>query len=219
MRTRPRSRAGFTLVELMTVVAIVAVMATIAIISLRSNRSSNDADAWANNVRNTVNFVRRRASATQTPYMIELTSTTMTWCQLSAANCAGGGTTCSATTNCTGINTTCEKGRTVTAGSDALTASWAAQADETMAVSGVASNFVAPTPTTISGTKQLFFGPYGSTDATCANVLVSPTGALNGFTVYVRAANNVPSATAQTQKRRKVAIYGPTGRPRIIDSW
>jgi hypothetical protein len=39
-----------------------------------------------------------------------------------------------------------------------------------------------------------------------------------GVTVYVKS-NNAAAATEDAERRRKIIVYGLSGRPRIIDSW
>lgn len=217
-----RRAAGFTLVELMTVVTIIGVIASIAVLSLRRSRSQNDADAWANTLRNVVNQARRRATATGTPYQVELTTTSVRWCQIPAASCsADAAPTCALAADCTGTGTTCEKGAITYAGTDALTDSWYASADVLFKYTGTTNSYAPPTHPALVGTKPLYFGPVGSVDDTCSDVMLSPPDPTKsaGFTIYVRAANNVPSATSETQKHRRIVIYGVTGRPRIVDQW
>lgn len=219
-----RRRRGFTLVELMTVVTIMAVVAAVAIISLRANRSELNADAWANVIRNVAIQARRRAVATGYPYMIEISGAAgalrdrVQWCQVDNANsnnrCASQAVSCASP--CGGSsNGPCEAGQLVFGGNDAMTDSWAAAADVLTAT----NTYTSPTKTTLgSATKQVFFGPRGTVDVVCANVL-SSTVTPSGFTAYVRASNAVATANSATQKRRRVVLLGVTGRPRIIDNW
>lgn len=191
-------RRGVTLVELMVVVAIIAVLATVATIGWHRLRASNDADAWANVVRNAVTFARRRATATGTPYLIELGQKTLAWCQVDAPTCAADGAlSCASATG--------ERANAVVAGSDAVTDAWAAVAD-VLALDGT---YAAPPKSTLAGTRDLFFGPNGSADLTCSHVLGATPVNATGFTIYLHA-----DAT-----RRRVVVYGATGRPRIIDNW
>ena len=191
-------RRGFTLVELMVVVVIVAVLASIAVVAWHRVHAADDADAWANVVRNAVTFARRRATATGTPYMIEVTPTTLAWCQVDAPTCAvDGALSCAATTG--------ERAGAVAAGSDAITDAYAAVAD----VIALDGTYVAAPKTTLAGTRDLFFGPNGSADLTCSHVLGATPINATGFTVYLHA----------DSKRRRVVVYGATGRPRIVDNW
>ena len=92
---RPR---GFSLVELMAVVALVGVIASLAVMSIKRSRSSDDADKWANLLRNTVNQVRRRAISTGSTYMIDLRANPnrLQWCQVvdTIGSCTTTTTTC-----------------------------------------------------------------------------------------------------------------------------
>jgi prepilin-type N-terminal cleavage/methylation domain-containing protein len=195
---RRRRRRGFTLVELMVVVAVIAVLASLAAVAWHRLRAANDADAWANVVRNAVTFARRRATATGTPYMIEATPTTLAWCQVDATTCASDGAlSCAAATG--------ERANPVSAGSDAVTDAYAGVAD-VLALDGT---YAAPAKTTLSGTRALFFGPNGSADLACSHVLGATPVNATGFTIYVHA----------DSKRRRVVVYGATGRPRIVDNW
>jgi prepilin-type N-terminal cleavage/methylation domain-containing protein len=195
---RLRRHRGFTLVELMVVVVIVAVLASAAVIAWHRVHAAGDADAWANVVRNAVTFARRRATATGTPYLIELTPTTLAWCQVDAPTCAADGAlSCAAATG--------ERASAVAAGSDAVTDAYAGVAD----VIALDGTYSAPAKTTLSGTRALFFGPNGSADLACSHVLGATPVNATGFTVYVHA----------DSKRRRVVVYGATGRTRIIDNW
>lgn len=217
-------RRGFTLVELMTVVTIIGVMAVIAIVSIRKDRSQNDADAWANQIRNTMIQARRRAVATGNPYMIEITGNTapttadkIQWCQVDLNDCKAT-QTMSCANPCNGKTTPCEVGQPIRSGIDAITDSWTAAAD----MLTYQNTYVGPTKTSLgNNTVQIFFGPKGIVDAStntpCLNALNSATG--SGFTAYVRANNKVATANSATEKHRRVVVLGSTGRPRIIDNW
>src|SRR6202035_3647068 len=121
LRAMKRTR-GFTLVELMLVVALTAVITALAIMAWSRSRAAHDVDAWANVVRNTVTVARRRATATGTPYLVELGATSLRWCQVDAPGCAADAALSCATA-------TGEKSQPVGAGSDALTDSYAGVAD------------------------------------------------------------------------------------------
>jgi hypothetical protein len=211
----------------MTVVAIIGVIAALAISAARRrDHSQGDVDAWTNNLRNTVNLLRRRATSTLTPYQLEVTPTTMRWCQIPIASCNGNNTVTCATvpTNCGQTrDQACEKGAPLSAGSDALVDSWANGADAlTQYTGGTANSYSALTPTPLAATKAIWFGPSGTVDGSqCSDVMVSTPApaSVPGFTFYLRAVNIVPNPTSAAQKRRRVVIYGLTGRPRIIDQW
>lgn len=189
---------GFTLVELMVVVVIVAVLASVAVVAWHRLHAANDADAWANVVRNAVTFARRRATATGTPYMVEVTPTTLAWCQVDASTCAADGALACATA-------TGERAAAVVAGSDAVTDALAGIPD-VLALDGT---YAPPAQTALAGTRNLFFGPNGSANLACSHVLGATPVNATGFTVYLHAGST----------RRRVVVYGATGRPRIVDNW
>jgi len=189
---------GVTLVELMVVVVIVAVLASLALVAWHRVHAADDADAWANVVRNAVTFARRRATATGTPYLIEVTPTTLAWCQIDAPTCAADGAlTCATATG--------ERAPAVAAGSDAVTDAFAGVAD-VLALDGT---YAPPAKSALAGTRALYFGPNGSADLTCSHVLGATPVNATGFTIYLHA----------DTKRRRVVVYGATGRPRIVDNW
>ena len=72
-----------------------------------------------------------------------------------------------------------------------------------------------PMPST--GGIQIYFGYNGTVDVDYTDVkcMSAPPA---GVTVYVKS-NNKAAATEDAERRRKVVVYGLSGRPRIIDSW
>lgn len=204
MTTR-RSR-GFTLVELMVVVALTTIIASLAIVSMRKSRSQGDADAWANTIRNLTNQVRRRAVATDSTYLLDIRRTQAQWCQC----------TSSATTACPNTDAGKENGGVVYAGADALTDSYAKAAD----IQLPGQTYGAQSRTSLSSATDIapvYFGPSGTASTTWADVQSGKLPA--GATLYVRAANATAGSDAESQKKRKVVIYGVSGRPRIVTNW
>jgi prepilin-type N-terminal cleavage/methylation domain-containing protein len=65
-----RSRAGFTLVEMMLVVAIVAIFAALAVPSWQRYQSNNQLRAAARSVSNAFSYARSRAVATGNRYVV-----------------------------------------------------------------------------------------------------------------------------------------------------
>lgn len=205
MTARVRRTRGFTLVELMVVVTLTTIIASLAIISLHKGRSEGDADAWANTIRNLANQARRRAAATDSTYLIDVRQRQAQWCQCTDAT----------TTKCPNTTTGKENGGVVYAGADAITDSYAKAAD----IQLPGQTFTAQTRTALGAgdTAPLYFGPTGTVSSTYA--AVQPGNLPAGVTVYVRAASKTPSSDSQSQKQRKVVIYGVSGRPRILDRW
>ena len=203
MTGRRRSR-GFTLVELMVVVTLTTVIASIAIVSMRKSRSEGDADAWANTIRNLVNQARRRAAATKSTYLLDIRQKQAQWCQC----------TDSSTVTCPNPTAGMENGGVVYAGADAITDSYSSPAD--IALPGQTYSAAARTAISTSGSALVYFGSTGTADNTYNGVKAGNVP--NGATIYVRA-SNATASDAQSQKRRKIVIYGISGRPRIADNW
>jgi prepilin-type N-terminal cleavage/methylation domain-containing protein len=208
---------GFSLVELMTVVTLIGIIASLAVMSIKRSRSSDDADKWANQIRNTVNIVRRRAISTGSTYMIDLRASPnrLQWCQVT--DTLGSCTT--ATTTCPNSGTGMENGVIVQSGTDAQTVSYFKGADLAMPNGTSSPTYTAATqvamPTT--GGIQIYFGNNGTVDMDYTDVKCM-TAPAAGVTIYVKS-NNKAAATEDAEKRRKVVVYGLSGRPRIIDSW
>ncbi len=215
-----RSRA-FTLVELMVVVALIGVIAAIAVVSMRRTRTTSDSDAWANTLRNMVAQARARAISTKQVYMIDLRATpkaTAQWCQVTQ----DASTTCSLVlpSGCPSPPTTCPNAATGAENGDIVYAPADATTDSTYNAPDIwqpGQTYATVSHPTTTVPDQIYFGPTGTVDATYLNV--SSLSGL-GFTIYVRATNNVVgTTTTQNQMRRRVVVYGPSGRGRIIDNW
>ncbi|MDB4965330.1 MAG: hypothetical protein JWN44_1019 [Myxococcales bacterium] len=209
---------GFTLVELMAVVTLVGIISSLAIMSIKRSRSSDDADKWANQIRNTINLVHRRAISTGSTYLIDLRAAPnnqLQWCQVT--DTLGSCTT--TTTTCPNSTTGMENGIVIRAGSDATTDSYYKGADLALPNGTSTPTFSAATrlamPTT--GGVQIYFGSNGTVDMDYTDVkcLTAPPA---GATIYVKS-NNKAAATEDAERRRKIVTYGLSGRPRIIDSW
>jgi prepilin-type N-terminal cleavage/methylation domain-containing protein len=209
---------GFSLVELMTVVALIGIIASLAVMSIKRSRSSDDADKWANQIRNTVNMVRRRAISAGSTYMIDLRASPtnrLQWCQV--VDTVGSCTT--ATTTCPNSGTGMENGVAVQSGTDAQTVSYFKGVDLALPNGTSSPTYTAATQVTMptTGGVQIYFGANGTvdmdyTDVKCATAIPA------GVTIYVKS-NNKAAATEDAEKRRKIVVYGLSGRPRIIDSW
>lgn len=83
-----RRQGGFTLTELMVVVVIFALMAAMATVSVTKGRGENQIDRFANQIRNYIVTARRRAVATGTTYLVDITPSTVQLCQIDPT---GGG--------------------------------------------------------------------------------------------------------------------------------
>ncbi|HEX4462828.1 MAG TPA: hypothetical protein VIA18_32870 [Polyangia bacterium] len=204
----------------MIVVALIGIIAAIAVVSMRRTRSTNDSDAWASTLRNMVAQARARAISTKQVYMIDLrgpTPSSAQWCQVTV----DASTTCSLTsgsgcpspiTTCPNATTGAENGDIVYAPADAATHSTANVPD----ISQPGQTYAVPAHATTTIPDQIYFGPTGTVDALYTNV-AGLTGL--GFTIYVYATNHIATTTSQNQMRRRVVIYGPSGRGRILDNW
>jgi hypothetical protein len=204
----------------MTVVTIIGVIAAVAITSMRKTHSEGDSDAWANTVRNVMVQARRRAVATGNPYMVELTSNSIEWCQFDPVACKNAATFSCATPPANG---NFEIGKVVYAGADAMTDSYATTADAAL----VANQYSTATHVSLpAGTlARVFFGHRGIVDALDCNNVLGSSLIGSGFTAYVRASNAVtvanpsPYAISMAEKHRRVVVLGTTGRPSVTDYW
>jgi Tfp pilus assembly protein FimT len=205
----------------MVVVALIGTIASIAVISMRRGRSTGDADAWASTLRNMAAQAHARAISTKQVYMMDLHSTSLVtsaqWCQVTIDSTVAACTltscpTASVPTACPNGTSGAENGSLVYAPADARIDSVLTNMDVWLPSLG----YAAPVHT---GTlpDQVFFGPLGTADSDLQTVI---KGQGAGFTIYVKASNNVPgTATSANEMRRRVVIYGPSGRARIIDNW
>jgi prepilin-type N-terminal cleavage/methylation domain-containing protein len=209
-----RRARGFTIIELMVVVTIIGVIASIAIVSMRKRRSTGDADQWANALRNLAQQARRRAVSTGTTYLLDVRQKTARWCQVDDVLPCNSNTT--TTSTCPNSTATRENGGLMYAPADAVTDSGYGGADVTLP----GQTYAAPTHATMSSTASfgIYFGPTGIIDTNYCNANTTNL-VMSGATLYVKANNTVASATSQNQKRRRIVLFGVSGRPRIIDNW
>ena len=135
----------------MTVVALIGIIASLAVMSIKRSRSSDDADKWANLIRNTINMVRRRAISTGSTYMIDLRAAPtnrLQWCQVT--DTLGSCTT--ATTTCPNSGSGMENGVVLQSGTDAQTVSYYKGADLALPNGTSTPTYAAATQIAMPGT-------------------------------------------------------------------
>jgi prepilin-type N-terminal cleavage/methylation domain-containing protein len=210
-----RRKRGFTLVELMVVIAILSVIMALAVKAFRKSRSQSDVDYWANALRNQINAASKRALSTKSPYLVSVTATTVRWCQVNPANISGGPPWTTSQVTCPAQPTTGgpELGPIITAPDDGETSYYATSADATMP--GVTA-YSQPTRTTLSGSAALYVGEFSTASSIFDNVMRATLSTPNtmGFSLYVRR-----QGSDETDKRRRVVVYGASARVRIIDNY
>jgi len=201
-----RRARGFTLVELMVVVAITSVLGTMAVISWRKSRSKTDIDNWATQFRNLVMQTSKRATATQLPFMIQVSGTRLQYCQLDTADFT---TTPPYSTTRLTCPSNSENGVILRAPDDAQISLFAATADVVTATGTAPVVNRLPMP----ASKALYFGRNG-TASTVFNEVMSPGVVATGFTAYINR-----QGTDELEKHRRVVVYGMSSRARIIDNY
>jgi type II secretion system protein H len=212
-RSMRRGTRGFTLIELMTVVTIVGVIAAIAVVSMRRDRTQSDSDQWVNSLRNLVQQARRRAISTGNTYLLDVRANSARWCQVTdLTTCTSTSTT---TSTCPNSAANAENGGTFAAPADAVTSLYATSSD----VSLPNVTYAVPTRTALPSSLPIYFGANGTVDTNYCNVRTSGT-VMTGVTLYVKASNSVSgTSSSEKEKRRRLVLYGISGRPRIIDNW
>jgi hypothetical protein len=113
-----------------------------------------------------------------------------------------------------------ENGVIVQSGTDAQTVSYYKGADLAMPNGTSSPTYTDATQTVMptTGGVQIYFGNNGTVDMDYSPAKCGTPHVGFGATIYVKS-NNKAAATDDAEKRRKVVVYGLSGRPRIIDSW
>ena len=211
MRPHTSRTNGFSLVELMVVVALVGILAAVALSAFGRNRTQNDADSWIGLNRDAVATASRRAVATQTPYMVEITATSVQWCAVATLGPAPG--YAGSQTTCVGLPVTVEQGPLlVNTNRDVRTTFYAVSSD-IVGADGV--TYAAPARTALAGSKAFYFGRGGAASDQLANVMTTglATGAA-GFTVYTRRRTADDPAY-----RRRLVVFGLGSKTRIVANY
>jgi hypothetical protein len=195
----------------MIVVTIIGILAGIAVISWRKTNTQASVDNFANLVRNTFIVAGRRAAATGVPFMVRITSDHIQYCQVNPDPTVTSLIPPISTSqvDCSSLPASLEVGPNSQAPSDAIVQGTNDAADVIMP-GGVYTQL---TPTAIGTGKTVFFGPGGTVDSSLAQA-ISSGSVVRGQTVYVRRAT-----VDETNKRRRIVVYGVSGRPRVVDNW
>ncbi len=208
-------KKGFTLVELMVVIAIMSVIMVLAVKSFRKSRTQSDVDYWSNAIRNQIAAAARRALATRQPYLVDVRATSVRWCNVDPGQIVPGPPATTTQTQCLlGVAGSSDLGPLVTAPDDAQTALYATSADA--AVNPGGAGYTAPTRFPMGLNAPLYVGAFSTASTVFGNVMTAslPAPQLLGFTAYVRR-----QGTDEINKRRRVVVYGASGKVRIIDNY